>query len=437
MKLNEQQAAALAELHEFKSRKKPNEMLSLKGYAGTGKTTLISMFVEQVLRSNPRWKIAMTAPTNKAVQVLRQSSQLKGVVYKTIHSLLGLKENITDSGEIEFTRDWNLSAHETGIKQFKILIVDEVSMLSDELFFQIRRYNNQVKIILMGDPAQIPPVGKEDCEPFLNPEKHGIVEVQLTQIMRQGEGSSIVEASFDIRENLSKDKFRFLSGTDLNVINLPVHRPLLIEHFTELFGKGVNSDARVIAWTNRKVAEYNKYIRRLTFPDAMNRYVVSERLIMNKPYMVEVDGEQITLSSNQEIEIVNLSGSSTDEGVKVYVAMCKFIDKQGKPRTGELEFLHEDSDAFFQYKLDELKEAAIRCDQSERKARWADFYKFLRCVADVSYAYAITAHKSQGSTYGTCVVDMKNIELNDNIVERNRILYTAMTRAKKELILIQ
>jgi exodeoxyribonuclease-5 len=437
MKLNDQQQQAYEKLTEFVNAKTTDKMFCLKGYAGTGKTYLISRFIEEYQKKNRYKKVAMTAPTNKAVQVLRESSNLKDVTYKTIHSLLGLKENITDSGEIEFTRDWNLFSNETGIKQFKILIVDEVSMLSDELFFHIRRYNNQVKIILMGDPAQIPPVGKEDCEPFLNPEQHGIIEVQLTQIMRQGEGSTIVEASFDIRENLSKDKFRFLSGIDLNVINLPVQRPLLVDRFTELFSGKINEEVRVIAWTNRKVSEYNSYIRSLTFPDVTNRYVVSERLIMNKPYVVVVDMDDITLTSNQEIEIKELKTSTNDDGICVYVATCQFTDKQGKIRIGELDLLHESSDYDFNHQMNELKQEAIRCPQSERKERWAAFYKFIRSVADVSYAYAITAHKSQGSTYGTCVVDMKNIELNDNVIERNRILYTAMTRAKNELILIQ
>lgn len=444
MNLNTQQQHAYDELIRFIQTKTENVIYCLKGYAGTGKTYTIARVVEHLQDKHPRWKIAMTAPTNKAVQVLREASNLPGVTYKTIHSLLGLREVIKESGEIEFERDYEEPT--SGLRQYKVLIVDEVSMLDDKLFMDIRRYNNDVKIILMGDPAQIPPVNKEDCEPFLNPEEHGIVEIQLTQIMRQADGSEIAKVGQFIRDNLTRDGFSFGSemGSDMKVFFVSSARSLLIDEFLKTFTG--NSDARVIAWTNRKVNEYNRYIRTIMFGKNAPRLMEGEKLILNKPYMAETekangDTDETLLSTNQELELIKsmvvdheLPGQVE---VEAYRCCVSFINKYGNKQRGWISILHERSETKFNSILQELKQAAIQSPFGERKQAWKLYYSVLRSLADVSYGYAITAHKSQGSTYTTCFVDANNIQLNPNVVERNRILYTAITRAKKQLNLIQ
>jgi len=440
MNLNSQQQQAFDELINFLTSKTKNVIYCLKGYAGTGKTYTISRVIEEIQMRFPRWRIAVTAPTNKAVQVIREASNLSGVTYKTIHSLHGLKENITDSGEIEFTKDWNES--DSSLKNINVLIVDEISMINDELFFATRRYNNDCKIIFMGDPAQIPPVGKEDCEPFLNPEEHGIVEIQLTEIMRQAKGSYIAQAGQTVRENLDRDGFNFATNNDLLVRNMPEDREQLIADFREAFTS--DRDVRVIAWTNRKVAEYNRYIRTLLHGEAPGRLIKHERLIMNKPFSAKVSVgdtfEFIPLSANQEVfvkrfKVIEKNIETVD--LQLYDTEIKFVDRTGKNRIGWILILNEASDDRFKQHLDVLKATAINSRFDKRKECWKRYYDFLRSVADVSYAYALTAHKSQGSTYDQCFVDLRNIQLNDNVVERNRILYTAITRAKSKLILVQ
>lgn len=437
--LNEQQQAAFTELAKFiEDGKIYNTMYCLKGYAGTGKTYTIARVVEHIIRKHSRWKVAMTAPTNKAVQVLREAANIDGVTYKTIHSLLGLKEDIKDSGEIEFVRDWDEPA--TGLKQFKVLIIDETSMLDDNLFMQVRRYNNDLKIIFMGDPAQIPPVNKEDCEPFLNPELHGIVELQLTKIMRQADGSAIASNGQVIRDNLTNWRFEFKQGDDLTVYEMPLHRKLLQLRFRDEFGAHVN--ARVIAWTNRKVDQYNKYIRSITLGNDARKITDGERLIMNAPYVVKLEsGKEAKLSTNQEVEVIEFDygfeDMPGDHKLAVYHCRVRFADTDGQDAEAVIPILNESDDELFKQLLAKLKKDAIESPMGERKDAWRKFYAFKRALADVSYAYAITAHKSQGSTYHTCFVDVSNISLNPNVVERNRILYTAITRAKHQLIIIQ
>lgn len=442
MNLNPQQQAAFDELIQFIERNTINIMYCLKGYAGTGKTFLISRVVEEIQLRHSRWSIAMTAPTNKAVQVLREASNLDGVTYKTIHSLLGLKEVIKDSGEIEFEKDFD--EPNTGIKKYRVLIVDEVSMLDDKLFMDIRRFNNDVKIILMGDPAQIPPVNKEDCEPFLNPVEHGIVELQLTQIMRQADGSRIAHCGQILRDNLTQDGHLFEGLNDLHTFDIPSDRAALAEEFKKEFS--VHSDARVIAWTNRKVDEYNQYIRRLIYGDKPGKLMQGEKLILAKPFFAETttftgEKDRTLLSSNQELTVLGIDIQELDletgQSITVYWSKVKFVNKLGKNQIGHIPVLHESSAAMFGNILNDLKQAAIQSPFGDRKQAWKRYYGVMRSVAQVSYAYAITAHKAQGSTYPVCFVDSKNIHLNNNVVERNRILYTAITRAKTRLNIIQ
>lgn len=439
--LNDQQAEAFDKVVAFiKNKDKNGSMFSLKGYAGTGKTFTMSRIVEHIENILPRYKIAMTAPTNKAVQVLRESSEVSPkVVFKTIHSLLGLKEVIKESGQIEFEKD--PQENERGILSYKIIIVDEVSMLADKLFFELKRYCDQVKIIFMGDPAQIPPVGKEDCEPFLFPEEHKIIEYQLTKIMRQANGSAIVDNSFKIRENLEFDGMRFERGNDVEIFSATEQRPDIAKVFEESFPKGKKViDVRVIAWTNQKVRDYNTYIRKLIYGEEVARYMDNERLIMNKPFQVEHSDNMDVLTTNQEIDILNLRVKEAFlEGVpvKVYDTRISYINTRGQTKQGNIQIIHEGSEKLLNNALEEIKHKAITGPQQDRKQTWALYYRLLRSVADVAYSYAITAHKSQGSTYKTAIVDVRNIAMNQRVVERNRILYTSITRAKSKLYLIK
>ena len=182
------------------------EMFCLEGYAGTGKTTLISTWIEWVLNTKRTIQIAMTAPTNKAVRQLYKTAEYThtNLIYGTIHSLLGLKEKKNDDGEQVFEKDWGVEAK---IDTVKVLVIDETSMLADELFELIYPYVEKgLQIIFVGDPMQNPPIGKTDCIPF-SPEmrrEYGIEHFRMTKILRQAEGNPIIETSMHIRENIMK-----------------------------------------------------------------------------------------------------------------------------------------------------------------------------------------------------------------------------------------
>ena len=205
--LNGDQKKSFDELKDFIYDRNDDSIYVLKGWAGTGKTYCVSFLVRYVLDviyPNKNWyKIAVTGPTNKSVRVIKKTTGIKNprVTFQTIHKLLGLTERITSDGQQEFV---NQGDFEPQIKKTKLLIIDEVSMLNDDLFHEILRYRSDIKIICMGDPAQIPPVGKPDCIPFMDEllEMYGIKTLELKTIMRQKGDNPIIDTSVLIRTDL-------------------------------------------------------------------------------------------------------------------------------------------------------------------------------------------------------------------------------------------
>lgn len=474
--LNEDQLLAFSDLVRFIDTP-VDGMVLLKGFAGVGKTYLLTRFIQYCLQLqqrdintfNPirkhavgRPNIAMTAPTNKAVQVLRESSDRSlfgSVHFQTIHQLLGLKEVINDSGIVEFRND---SEKFPDIQSKNILIIDEVSMLQDELFFLIKRYMPTIKIILTGDPAQIPPVGKEDAEPLLNPDAHNIQIIEMNKIMRQKEGSQILNASMQIRSGELEYNTRVHGivhpGNDLSLYDAGTARQDLRERLESTFrseGFISNPDSvKVIAWRNAKVSEYNRFIRKvygsIAWPDidmsSAPKVLSGDRMLANEPVLHEkADGSTIILLyTNQEFKVLSVQEESAQfewvngtRELSFYMAEVEFYNVETESMSNvSIRILHESSERDHNTILERIKSSALYASADKRKFFWREFYRWKRLFANVTYSYALTAHKGQGSTYKNVVVDVNDIMLNPNIKERTRILYTAVTRAKDSLILI-
>ena len=278
--LNQCQRDAFNELCSFLTTS-DNSVYVLKGWAGTGKTYTISMLVSYVLniiqQKNKWYKIAVTGPTNKSVRVIRKSTGLSDsrVIFQTIHKLLGLTEKITADGKQEFIPNDKTIPK---INSVKLLIIDEVSMLNDDLFHEILKFRDKVKIICMGDPSQIPPVGKPDCIPFTDElsDTYGIKTLVLSEVMRQKAGNYIIDASLAIRKNIGStrspvDPVTVLneSGEGIEFLNLSDER--VRGNFSETLGVYLRSDdfianpefVKIIAWRNKTVASMNDLCRKI------------------------------------------------------------------------------------------------------------------------------------------------------------------------------
>lgn len=484
--LNEDQLRAFNDMVDFIDS--DDAMYVLKGYAGTGKTFMIQRFIKYFLNRKYSQGIAITAPTNKAVKVIKAGAAYgknsHRVDFMTIHALLELKEKITSTGQLTFVPETNKPLKVRGrkvkprIENFKIVIVDETSMLSHSLFRSLLNYayhesaGKRVKIIFLGDPAQIPPIGEKGSIPFLPSNDYKFRKGLLSEIMRQAEGNPIIQASFALRDNLEKSQPIPVLTTDTNdagkgIIHLDASDQKKREYLRDfilplLFEKEFVEDpdfAKVIAWRNKTVDLMNSLIRKPLFGWDIDDIVVGEKLIINKPIVDEK--KRPIFQSSDEVEVVDAVVTTLDIHVKgvendkqpkkdndfmsnVFQDISKHthnfkvyecrVKMSGGKTTSPLTLLHKDSKDHYNEILKKLKKHALKLRTSEA---WVSYYTFMRQFADVSYNYAITAHKAQGSTYKNVVILEEDLDANANIIERNKIKYTAYSRAAETLYVLK
>ena len=465
--LNSDQKTAFEDLRDFICDKEDDSVYVLKGWAGTGKTYCVSVLVRYVLEVihpvHNWYRIAVTGPTNKSVRVIKKTSGLKNprVSFQTIHKMLGLTERITKEGVQEFV---NQGDFQPKIKTVKLLIIDEVSMLNDDLFQEVLKYRDRIKIICMGDPAQIPPVGRPDCIPFREELAAGyrIKTLSLKQIMRQKKDNAIIESSVAIRSELGRAKNPVESVTKLNekgegIEFLNLNIPEIRKGFSEILRRYFVTDefkkdseyAKIIAWRNKTVATMNDVIRKVIYGDEAlgSKILVGEKLIANNPI---IQGESIVLNTNDEFSVGSFVIDSDDLRyhvsdhpdaepfpitLKYYETVVSYLDDEDETVRVNIQILHEDSEMDFKKLANMLKLRAI--EKKGKDKSWLVYYNFLRKYADVNYAYCTSAHKSQGSTYNTTFVLEDDIDMNRDVVERNRIKYTAYTRASRKLYVLK
>lgn len=468
--LNEGQTIAFAEIVEFFSNPTEDAFV-LKGYAGTGKTFLVKRIIEYIMASYPNRRIAITAPTNKAVQVLQMNAPFGNpnaqtvfvdlfnaasrLEYMTIHKLLGLKEEITASGQQVFKP---AGKDKNDLSKFQYLIVDEVSMLDDELCNQILDQADKVKVLFMGDPAQIPPVNKAECIPFSDDHDYKFRQAELTEIMRQQGEHPVVDASFQIRNNLDVIQPIPVLETNMtaedkgityydSVYDRPKIRPLLETMFKNDSFKENADYAKVIAWRNKTVDYVNTVVRSILFGEDAGPFVVGEKLIASKPIFEKTVGKwgpywviQFNTSEEMEVTGVHITTRNHSEGefrltVKVYNLKVRAYNPTDRRwYTATIDVVHEDSVPEMNSLLTAAKNKAIR---TKKPADWAVYYDIMKWSANVAYNYAITAHKAQGSTYTNVLLMEEDLDFNPRVVERNRIKYTAYSRPTDKLFILR
>ncbi len=457
--LNGDQRAAFGRLVKYVRDPNDRSVYVLKGWAGTGKTFCISFFInyllDELFEDKSWYKIAVTGPTNKSVRVIKKSTGIYNhrVSFLTIHKLLGLKEKITGDGVQEFVND---PTQPSKITKIKLLIIDEVSMLNDDLFEQVIKKRDDIKIICMGDPAQIPPVGKPDCIPFREElaEQYDIKTIELKTVMRQKLDNPIISSSVLIRNNVAESDPGVEPNTIVNEngegieflnLNNPEQRKSISEIVARYFKTSEFEEdsefAKIIAWRNKTVATMNSVVRRVIYGEERisEKILEGEKLIANNPYIVM---GTVVFNTNDEFTVESFKIKTkkyrveeAEENIKFYEASVWYYDDNDTRQVEVIEILHEDSEYEFNRLANILKRIAIQKKGKDKS--WINYYDFIREFADVSYAYCITAHKSQGSTYEISVVMEDDIDMNWDVVERNRIKYTSYTRAKKKLYVLK
>lgn len=445
----------------------------LKGYAGTGKTYVNSFIVEWLLtRENAKpmsqfesfgslkivkkggIRIAVTAPTNKAVKVCERMAEYQNddIEYKTIHKLLGLKEVITDSGKVRFEKEWGV---DTELMEYDVLVIDEVSMLNDELFemiyHEITSEKSHTKLIMIGDGFQIPPVGSDNCIPFTEKgcKEYNIGVVELTEIVRQANGSPIIDLATAVRErqpNALDNRtsvfnehggLYYLSKSQKDTIYT-----ICDNYFDNDYFKEYPDFMKVIAWRNAAVNAINGRARSLIYKHEpkIAKLMIGEKLVANSP-ITSHGTNRVLYTTNDEFEVISFEIEKREtyknKDITIHCKFYRTITKDINGNEKEICIIHEDDEALLNSISAQLKDNAIRTkDPGLRKWVWKVYYEVARHFADVKYNYAITAHKSQGSSFQNTMVLMWDILENRKQLEAERILYVGLSRPRQNLCVI-
>ncbi|TVP66544.1 MAG: DNA helicase [Leptolyngbya sp. LCM1.Bin17] len=416
------QMAALEALETFAHSQE--KLYLLTGYAGTGKTTLLQVFIQGLRQQGDQRAIVFTAFSNKATKVLAAMAaqwQLR-IDAMTCCKLLGLRPVIDeDSGKQVFQLDRQQGSQ---LDRYSLVVVDECSMVNEELWQllvnAVSSLYQDTQILFVGDSAQLPPVNEQESACF----RKIIHRSALTEVVRYGGAIGVIAE--DIRRNLVRDRLpRFSSDTNAEqtegcfVVPRSAWEKLLIRAFTSQTYQANPDQVRALAYTNRRVAQLNRMIRTAIYGSNTRRFVPGERLIALTPCL---EGESIILPTSAECEVLHIARGREGEWP---VWQLEVETEEGDFRT--LRILHESGQQEFQ----------ARCDFLAKEKRWMEFWDLQQRFHSVDYAYSLTIHKSQGSTFQDVFVDVPSMLVNRNVVERNQLCYVAFTRAAKRLFLYQ
>lgn len=417
--LNEEQQGSVNLMLDFLDDPFQNFFV-LEGSAGTGKTFSILNFAQQC-----KGRLVFTAPTNKATKVLRDT--VTSDDYKpeclTIYKLLNLK--LEASGEVK-----ELSFPETDIdlSRYAAVVVDEGSMISSKLFeFIVKIAEEQhVKFIFMGDPYQLPPVKEPRSLIWTLP----CPKARLTKIMRFD--NQILKLTDSVRRKLDHPAPQFAPVNDnANDEGVWAMRgPDLLAQVDRFAANGQFSTptgAKALAWRNVTVDQLNARIRSRIFPEAHEtKWLVGDRLIVMEPAK-NLNDEIIATTDEEGIVIkVETGEHPVWREYKTWIVVITTDNNE----VIRLELLHEDSQELFSRQLNEYKQAALL-----DRRKWKDYWMFYESFHRARHAYALTVHRSQGSTYENAFVLWKDVLGNFNRREAFQCLYVATSRPKKRLYL--
>ena len=388
----------------------------LRGYAGTGKTFLVSRLVEQLVEED--CTVTVCAPTHKAVQVLSEELGDAPVEMQTLHSFLGLRLSPTEDGEYELVHDEGCDFTEG------VVIVDEASMIGREEWQHIEDTSGFVQWLFVGDPAQLPPVN-EDPSPALD-----VPGPTLETIHRQAADNPILELATQIRtEADGRFGSTFENGQGVAITrNRDEFLDSVLRAFDTDAFQADATHARLLAYRNKTVRRYNREIRTARYGTDADRFVEREWLVATETWFHE-GVPRLTNSEEVRVKKATVDTFEADDQSEWKTWKLK-VRTPGRGLTRTAYVLHEDEFERYENALEKRREAA-----TEDGSKWDRYYELRERFARVDYAYATTVHRAQGSTFDTVFVDHRDLQACRG-EERQALLYVAVTRPARRLALL-
>ena len=464
IKLNEGQHTALQEIADFIQANKDTH--TLIGYAGTGKTTVLNILNEYILRARTNskvripTKVIMTTPTHRANSVLRTKG-VKNV--QTIHSLLGLRPDLKleefDPHNIKFAQ-----VKEAGMPEGGLLVIDESSMLNNDLFELIVKTAKEAgtQVLFVGDDAQLGPVKQTTISKSLI--KGGTQgRSVLTKVMRTGD-NPLLEESMRIRKVKEYSYSTSLNEKGEGVVftnNSQEFMNSIIEQFKSDEFKANPLHVRIVAALNATVDGINTAVRNRLFGKGAPEYVEGDILMGYENVLVkdEITGElipsiqngidyivdEVSVGSavmlNEEVSgyIVNIRDISNDNNTMELFMLPPSTSPKTLAKIGdEINRLYALAKSATDYRL----RARYFAEASAFKNSFANNFKIfdsrgkLAKTASIKHGYAHTIHKSQGGTYTYTYIADDSVNEFKSVKERPKLRYVAVTRSEKASVIL-
>ncbi|WP_273273680.1 ATP-dependent DNA helicase [Maribacter polysiphoniae] len=444
------QSIALQQLSSYVLSKEKEQLFLLKGFAGTGKTTIVGTLVSNLWRTT--MKSVLMAPTGRAAKVMSNYANTQSY---TIHRKIYFPKKQSGGG-VQFVLAPNKHRD-------TIFIVDEASMipdtpadsklfengsLLDDLMMFVYSGHN-CKLILIGDTAQLPPVHL-DLSPALDEGKlelnynKEVTKIELDEVVRQSEDSGILVNATLLREELEGsffDGFKFDVNDYTDIVRL-VDGYEIQEAIDTSYSENGKEETAIIVRSNKRANLYNENIRnRILYLEndlAVGDYMM---VVKNNYFWLKPTSEAGFIANGDIIEVLEIFAIKELYGFKFAEVTVKMVDypKQQpfetvllldtiKAETPSLSY--EDGNRLYQ---------EVMQDYTHEKSKYKKFLgvknnKYFNAL-QVKFSYAITCHKSQGGQWDTVFVEQPYLP-NGVDKEYLRWLYTAVTRAKKKLYLI-
>lgn len=445
----EEQEKAIECIADFLFKPENDTLLLLKGYAGTGKTTLIGAVVRTL--SEMRVGYVLMASTGRAAKVF---SRYSGFSAYTIHKKIYRQKS--------FSNDLDNFSLNDNLHKNTLFIVDEASMISNDgltgasfgsgrLLDDLIEYvyaGQGCRLLIIGDDAQLPPVG-EDESPALSAEVlsgYGldVTECILTEVIRYSGRNGILSNATMLRERMAADDIY-----DLPVLTLKGYEDIssipgseLIEAINSSYNEVGMDETMVICRSNKRAYLYNKGIRNTILYREEELSTGDILMIAKNNYHWTADCKEMDFIANGDIAVVRRVRRTQEMyGFRFADVVLSFPDHN------DIEFelkilldtLHsdypslskEDSDRLFNAVMEDYSDITNKKERM-KKLKEDSFYNALQ----VKYAYAVTCHKAQGGQWKRIFIDQGYITEDTFTPDYYRWLYTALTRASEKLYLV-
>lgn len=447
-KPTDDQFSALEKLADFLLSPERDSILLLKGYAGTGKTSLVGALVKTL--EQLKQKTFLLAPTGRAAKVF---SGYAGQRAYTIHRKIYRQKT--------FSNEPSGFMPAENLHKDTLFIVDEASMIANEgtdsmvfgsgrLLDDLIQYvysGENCRLILMGDIAQLPPVRQLES-PALNPAvlrgyNLGVEEISLTQVVRQGENSGILFNATRLRDALRKQaveifpKLHLAGFSDIRKVN----GEELIEEISAAYSRDGIEETMIISRSNKRATIYNNGIRnRILFRE--EELSSGDRLLVakNNYYWTAGCKEMDFLANGEIIQVMRVRRTTEMYGFRFADITAYFQDYDleidikillDTLQTDSPALPKELNDRLFYTILEDYEDIPTKAGKM-KKMKADPHYN----VVQVKYAYAVTCHKAQGGQWMNVFLDIGYITEEMLGEDFYRWLYTAFTRATHRLYLV-